>query len=266
MVVAFYNTIPFSFEKQIGVKINRGRSERKQIFIFVETVWFISILIWSFSNISAQLCNDYIWVYFPLFKKEKSGNSLVVQWLGLCSSTAKGPASVPDWGTKIPQAKWHGQKNPPKIRIAHVKILHFFDTFYSFIFVQILWLLRIMVYVDLLELGVFLYLSYNLFRHTNALKHWFFSSAWRLPFSKEYGKSSRYEKENTVNLFTNLRNSIYQHRALHFLQTQVTFYNTNRPLTEDKVFLILVCSILIPEIVWREIILSFLWFNKGKKV
>ena len=32
------------------------------------------------------------------------GNSLVVQWLGLCVFTAKGPGSIPGQGTKIPQA------------------------------------------------------------------------------------------------------------------------------------------------------------------
>ena len=32
------------------------------------------------------------------------GNSLVVQWLGLCTLTAKSPGSIPGWGTKIPQA------------------------------------------------------------------------------------------------------------------------------------------------------------------
>ena len=38
------------------------------------------------------------------------GNSLEVQWLGLCALTAEGPSSMPGWGTKIPQAAWHGQK------------------------------------------------------------------------------------------------------------------------------------------------------------
>ena len=28
----------------------------------------------------------------------------MVQWLGLCTSTARGPASIPDWGTKMPRA------------------------------------------------------------------------------------------------------------------------------------------------------------------
>ena len=38
------------------------------------------------------------------------GNSLAVQWLGLCALTAEGPGSIPDRGTKIPQAVRHSQK------------------------------------------------------------------------------------------------------------------------------------------------------------
>ena len=33
-----------------------------------------------------------------------TGNSLAVQWLGLCAFTAEGPGSFPDRGTKILQA------------------------------------------------------------------------------------------------------------------------------------------------------------------
>ena len=38
------------------------------------------------------------------------GNSLVVQWLGLLASASGVTGSIPGWGTKIPQAAWHGQK------------------------------------------------------------------------------------------------------------------------------------------------------------
>ena len=38
------------------------------------------------------------------------GNSLVVQWLGLRTLTAKDLGLIPGWGTKMPQAVWHGQK------------------------------------------------------------------------------------------------------------------------------------------------------------
>ena len=37
------------------------------------------------------------------------GNSLAVQWLGLCTLTAEGPVSIPGQGTKIPQATWCGK-------------------------------------------------------------------------------------------------------------------------------------------------------------
>ena len=43
-------------------------------------------------------------------KLTHNGNSLVVQWLGLSTFTAMDPGLIPDWGTKMPQASWHGQK------------------------------------------------------------------------------------------------------------------------------------------------------------
>ena len=42
------------------------------------------------------------------------GNSLAVQWLGLCAFTAEGAGSVPGWRTKIPQATRHSQKKKKK--------------------------------------------------------------------------------------------------------------------------------------------------------
>ena len=38
--------------------------------------------------------------------------SLVVQWLGLCTSNVGGSGSIPGRGAVIPNAMWHGQKNP----------------------------------------------------------------------------------------------------------------------------------------------------------
>ena len=51
--------------------------------------------------------------YYPrvfINYKGKRGNSLVVQWLGLCASTARGTGSIPDRGTKIPHAAKHGRE------------------------------------------------------------------------------------------------------------------------------------------------------------
>ena len=43
-----------------------------------------------------------------LEKRERA--SLVVQWLGLRTSTAGDMGSIPSWGTKIPHASQRGQK------------------------------------------------------------------------------------------------------------------------------------------------------------
>ena len=43
--------------------------------------------------------------------KEKGGNSLVIQWLGLCIFTAKSAGSIMGQGAKILQAVLHCQKN-----------------------------------------------------------------------------------------------------------------------------------------------------------
>ena len=47
---------------------------------------------------------------YSRLKNLKSGNSLVVQWLGLHAFTAEGASSIPGWGTKILQAAQRSQK------------------------------------------------------------------------------------------------------------------------------------------------------------
>ena len=42
------------------------------------------------------------------------GNSLALQWLGLCAFTAEGSGSSPGRGTNILQATWCGQKKERK--------------------------------------------------------------------------------------------------------------------------------------------------------
>ena len=53
-------------------------------------------------------------VFVLCFRKQRTGNSLVVQWLGLYASNAEGPGLIPGWETKVPQATRHGQKNKEK--------------------------------------------------------------------------------------------------------------------------------------------------------
>ena len=50
------------------------------------------------------------YAYLGILVKMIPGTSLVVQWLGLYASTARGTGLIPGQGTKIPQATWHGQK------------------------------------------------------------------------------------------------------------------------------------------------------------
>ena len=47
-------------------------------------------------------------------KKYTQGNSLAVQWLGLCAFTAEGPGSIHGWGTKITQVSECGEKKKKK--------------------------------------------------------------------------------------------------------------------------------------------------------
>ena len=50
----------------------------------------------------------------------ETGNSLVVQLLGLCASTAGGTGSIPGLGNKILQAVWRGQKKKKRKWKQHV--------------------------------------------------------------------------------------------------------------------------------------------------
>ena len=67
----------------------------------ISKLWLICIVVWP------QPTQHLI--FFSIFKlkkkKEKAGrtgNSLVVQWLGFCTFNAEGPGSIPGQGIKIP--------------------------------------------------------------------------------------------------------------------------------------------------------------------
>ena len=49
-----------------------------------------------------------IWSLYTILIGE-AGNSLVVRWLVLRASTARGSGSIPDWEAKILQAAQHSQ-------------------------------------------------------------------------------------------------------------------------------------------------------------
>ena len=56
------------------------------------------------------------------------GSSLVVQWLGLCASTAGGTGSTPGQGTEIPHATWHGKKKKEMLSRKEVWLIQMYNT------------------------------------------------------------------------------------------------------------------------------------------
>ena len=62
------------------------------------------------SEPQGKLC-DFI---FITCQKRKRGNSLAIQWLGLCALIAEGLGLIPVSGNEIPQAMCHGQKTNKK--------------------------------------------------------------------------------------------------------------------------------------------------------
>ena len=55
-----------------------------------------------------------VYQHLLYLKNKMLGTSLEIQWLRLCTSTAGGTGSIPDGGTKIPYAAWHGQGEKKK--------------------------------------------------------------------------------------------------------------------------------------------------------
>ena len=61
-------------------------------------------------NLSMLIPPLFQFGYKVKLNKQDPGNSLAVQWLVLCTFTAKSPGSIPGWGTKILQASRGSQK------------------------------------------------------------------------------------------------------------------------------------------------------------
>ena len=56
-------------------------------------------------------------------RKNKKGTSLAVQWLRLCTSTARGTGSIPGWGTNILHShavQWGKKNNTRGVKDKHV--------------------------------------------------------------------------------------------------------------------------------------------------
>ena len=78
-------------------------------------------MVWVALTQSMQGLKSKDWNFSSLRRRnlasrlQHRGNSLAVQWLGLCVFTAEGWGSIPGRGTKIPQATCSSQKKKSAI-------------------------------------------------------------------------------------------------------------------------------------------------------
>ena len=79
----------------------QARGDSSWWFWFSFPKWLVML------SICSCACWPSVWL---LQKNVYSWSSLTVQWLGPCASTAGDMSSIPGWGTKIPHAMRHGQK------------------------------------------------------------------------------------------------------------------------------------------------------------
>ena len=126
-IVGFARTTWLIFPSSNVSRSWRGRDCFSSVFLFICLVCFFISNIWIYYHCN-NLLNTEIYFFnltlycnmklpllgclfvFLTFKMANSGNSLVVQWLGLGALTARGPGSIPSWGVKILQAVRLGQK------------------------------------------------------------------------------------------------------------------------------------------------------------
>ena len=80
-------------------------SSKENTFFFLPAFWYSKCQISS----STVKSNNHCWSKTYLIANKKT-ETQVVQWLGPRTSTARDMGFIPGWGTKIPYAVWHGQK------------------------------------------------------------------------------------------------------------------------------------------------------------
>ena len=61
-------------------------------------------------TLTQYTCTQLVFFFFFFNKTNKTGTSLAVQWLRLCTPNAGGPGSIPRWGTKVLHATECSQK------------------------------------------------------------------------------------------------------------------------------------------------------------
>ena len=85
-------------------------------------VLFLSSPFRTLGHHSIHLADELLRLGCELLKIRKEGTSLVVQWLGLCASTAGGTGSIPGQGTKILQPKREAGRKRDYRELAHTAV------------------------------------------------------------------------------------------------------------------------------------------------
>lgn len=115
--VEFLRVFVYIFYFQSFIRIIFYKYFPQSLFVFLALLGTVSSQSRSFNFNEVQLVVFFFSFFLGLcLRKEyvrshcQQGFPLVVQWLGLYTSTAQGMGLIPGQGTKIPHVPWHGQK------------------------------------------------------------------------------------------------------------------------------------------------------------
>ena len=90
---------------------------------FCRKLSFVSVLAQMMLFLKINFILFYFWLHWVFIAA--CGLSLVVQWLGLCASTAGDTGSIPGWGNKIPKAVRRSQKKKKRLHLSRHHALYF---------------------------------------------------------------------------------------------------------------------------------------------
>ena len=114
-----------------------------------------------------------------------SGNSLVVQWLGLHAFTAEGASSIPGRGTKIPQAMQRSQKQKQtQTNRQNRKQNPKTATVYNFIFINVFCFETVIFLFTFRFIFIKITLVYNIIRFMCTTLYFYFCIAYSMLTTK----------------------------------------------------------------------------------
>ena len=109
MCLSLWYWYKMRYRSQLKIIMNRNLYllSASNFCMLVISISHESFLIFKMSCKQIQLCLADNGIRH---RSERSGTSLAVQWLRLCTSSAGGAGSIPGQGTRILHAAWYGQK------------------------------------------------------------------------------------------------------------------------------------------------------------